>query len=116
MKVAETRSWAMSERAAASRLQKGTVMKWTLVGFLAVAALSGCGVGVDDAEGQEAAALSQSAPLLQDKPSNGQGDYFGALTCTTCLPQDPIPNFDSKSVGGAPGTPLPEGGATRPPR
>jgi hypothetical protein len=90
-------------RGSASGLHKGVVMMVRVVAILAGLALSGCGVGVDDAEGAAAAqgtGASQAAimgcmdplgcvevggtprPLTNPVASTGG---------TVALPQDPIP-------------------------
>jgi hypothetical protein len=82
-------------------------MKSLIVGFLAVAALSGCGVGVDDPEGQQAGqapvAQTQTAALLGNTAAP-QPDFIktGGVDPHNALPQDPIPLFEGKVVPGQP--------------
>lgn len=100
---------AMSEtmKNAALRLQGVPGMKSTIVGLLAVIALGGCGVGVDDPEGQQAAAGTTAAAIVEKVPS-AQPD-FARPHCPdphTALPQDPIPTFEGKQ--GPEPTPTPE--------
>ena len=85
-------------------------MKAMIVGLLAVAALSGCGVGLDDPEGQQAAAGSTRSAALMNTPNNPSADQPDlvkgpGLNPHIALPQDPIPLFDAKV---APGQPVPE--------
>ena len=93
----------------ASRLQRGSTMKAMIVGLLAVAALTGCGVGLNDPEGQQAVG-STTAAALMNNPNNPTGNQPDLVKGTgpdprTALPQDPIPLFDAKV---APGQPVPE--------
>ncbi len=104
-----TGTTAMSEatmKNTASRLQKGCTMKAMIVGLLAVAALSGCGVGLDDPQGQQAVGSTTSAALMNN-PAPGQPDLVKGTGYDprTALPQDPIPLFDAKQ---GPGQPAPD--------
>ena len=104
---------AMSEttmKNTASRLQRGSTMKAMIVGLLAVAALTGCGVGLNDPEGQQAAVGNTTSAALMNNPNNPSGDQPDLVKGQgpnphTALPQDPIPLFDAKV---APGQPVPE--------
>lgn len=117
-KVASTRRAAMSENVSMGRLagnhsmnpapkmQRSLSMKSILVGFLAVAALSGCGVGMDDPEGQQAATGQTTAQLMgtnSDNTASAQAEMRGpqGQDPRTMLPQDPIPVLV--------GSPLPAG-------
>jgi hypothetical protein len=93
----------------APRLQYGkevmNLKRW-IVGLLAVVALGGCGVGVDDPEGQQAAGKTGQG-LTPGKGGNVTAQSashtsaeMGATTNnsmgndgTTYLPQDPVPLF-----------------------
>ena len=104
-----TGTTAMSEttmKNTASSLQRVLGMKAMIVGLLAGVALAGCGVGLNDAEGQQAVAGSSAAALLNN-PSEGQPDLVRGAgpDPRTALPQDPIPLFNSKQ---GPGTPPPD--------
>lgn len=101
-----TRVTAMSEttiKNTALRLQGVLIMKSTIVGLLAVVALGGCGVGLDDPEGQQAVAGSTSAALIT-KPAPDQPELLKPrATDPHALPQDPIPLFEGKlGPGGNP--------------
>lgn len=108
--AALTRTARMSEmitmKTAAPTLQRVLGMKSILVGLLAALALSGCGVGMDDLEGQEAASGRSAASIMAtsgDNTASGQGERRGPMDPRTALPQDPIPVFEGRSV--APSTP-----------
>jgi uncharacterized lipoprotein len=82
-------------------------MKATIVGFLAVLALSGCGVGVDDPEGEQAIAQS-SAGLMLVKTVAPPPEFVTAPRAgpRTALPQDPTPMSQGKPI--APGSNEPD--------
>lgn len=89
----------------ASRLQSLRGMKSSTVAMLAALFLAGCGVGVDDPEGQQAAA--GYGVMAQGLMSTGSSNDFGttgtptlqklgsgtvsAVDGTRALPQDPVP-------------------------
>ena len=108
MMKALTGTTAMSETTmenTAPTLQRVLSMKAMIVGLLAVVALGGCGVGLDDPEGQQAVSGSTSAALMSNKAPPEQPDLVkgGNGGCpTTALPQDPIPLFDAKQGPGQP--------------
>ena len=103
-------------------LHKGSGMRW-IVGILAALALTGCGVGVDDPEGQAAAGVTangqaQAASLdVASQKSSGSADTTpvqgtgntSELTLKPVqshgLPQDPVPYDGPPGLGG--GGPLP---------
>ncbi|GEM_PF-3196982 len=79
-------------------------MKSIIVGMLAVVALtvSGCGVGMDDVEGEQAANGTQVAALLSaDNTRSAQAEMRGQTNNDprVQLPQDPIPVFEARTVG-----------------
>lgn len=78
-------------------------MKSLLVGLLAVFALSGCGVGMDDPEGEQAALGSTTQAVLTASGDNSlatQTEIRGPITQDplVALPQDPIPDYEGKAV------------------
>jgi hypothetical protein len=111
----------------ASRLQSGCAMlswKRISVGILAAVLLAGCGVGVDDPEGQAAAGLTPrygesaaglgrtdgavdtaSAQTKQTPATTGQID---PTTNPAVLPQDPVPMLPEKEPRGPAGIRLPD--------
>ncbi len=94
----------------APRLQRGPSMKSIFVGLLAVFALTGCGVGMDDIEGEQAVsakAVNGLAAGAKDNSLSAQAGLRGPVNGDPryALPQDPIPVFESKAFG--PGGPLP---------
>ena len=113
MKAAQMRMAPMSDSTVmnytAPRLQRVPRMKLICVGLLAVVALTGCGVGMDDPEGAQAA-LGASAALMMgegsmmndssDKPTPGQREVVGVVKGDprVALPQDPIPVYESKVI------------------
>lgn len=108
-KAASTRRAAMSENTA-PKMQRVNRMKSMIVGLLAVVALTGCGVGMDDPEGQEALSGSTAAPIMAasgDNAAGGQAELRGPVgqDPRTALPQDPIPVYEGRSV--PPSTPRP---------
>ena len=115
----------------ASRLQMIKIMKLWVVTIVAVVAASGCGVGVDDPE--YAAAMASSGAALEQDPSVGADPVTPSAEApqtpatatpsvirdpsTVALPQDPIPVFEGKPMGGGRG-PMPgmdQGGFPPPP-
>lgn len=91
----------------ASQLQKGFSMKSVIVGMLAVAllALSGCGVGVDETLGADGTPVAEThqAVLTGAPGTNNYGPPqpgTGPDVNPVALPQDPIPLFEGKAVGG----------------
>ena len=78
-------------------------MKAILVGLLAVVALGGCGVGVEDPEGQQAATGTSQVALINN-PVTGQPELVrvGGVDPHNALPQDPIPLFEGKTNPGNP--------------
>lgn len=105
-KAARMRTAPMSEIFSAPTLQRGPSMKSILVGLLAVFALSGCGVGVDYADTQEAPA-STSARDLTANSTGTQTELHGPINQDprTALPQDPIPVYTGSTIptgGGRP--------------
>ena len=100
-----TGTTAMSEttmKNSALRLQRVSTMKSTIVGLLAVVTLAGCGVGMDDPEGQQAAAGSSQATLLVKTPSDQPELVKRLTTDPQALPQDPIPLFDARTAPNVP--------------
>ncbi len=101
----------MSENmSAAPTLQRVLSMKSIIVGLLAVFALTGCGVGMDDPEAQQAATGKTTAQLVADREDNaaaGQAELRRPVNQAPApaLPQDPIPIYNSKTIHGA--EPLP---------
>lgn len=97
----------MATTSEASRLQRlGHVMRFTLitVGLLALVGLSGCGVGVDDVEGQQAAAAQAGSASAQQHDAalvglegtpvtdGEQGPASGPVDPgISSLPTDPVP-------------------------
>ena len=105
MMKARTGTTAMSETTmenTAPTLQRVLSMKAMIVGLLAVVALGGCGVGLDDPEGRQAVSGSTSAALMSNKAPPEQPDLVKGGSGTTALPQDPIPLFDAKQGPGQP--------------
>lgn len=85
-------------------MQRGLTMKSMIVGMLAAVALmaSGCGVGMDDLEGEQAANGTSTAALLNaDNTRSAQGEMRGQANGDprVQLPQDPIPVFEARTVG-----------------
>ena len=81
-------------------------MKSILVGLLAVFALTGCGVGMDDVEGQQAASGKTTSQLMataSDNSVSAQGEMRGPINQDprVLLPQDPIPDYQGKTTGPA---------------
>lgn len=77
----------------ASSLQHFPGMRRFAVAILSAVALWGCGVGVDDPEGQ-AAAGPTTAASAQALTSAQEGENKGSVTAVDAsprLPQDPIP-------------------------
>lgn len=99
----------MNELFSAFGLQRGMGMKSILVGFVAAVALSGCGVGMDDPEGTEAATGQNTVGLVAttENTATAQADFRGpnGQDPRTALPQDPIPVYVGQSVPSAPGRP-----------
>lgn len=94
-----------SMKKSALTLQRVLTMKSTLVGLLAVVALTGCGVGLDDPEGADAVTGKSAAAMISekaDKSTGSQGDFSQrpGMVPHTALPQDPIPLFDAKPMNG----------------
>ncbi len=109
-KVAWTRTAPMSEitemKNPAPRLQRGPRMKSIFVGLLAVFALTGCGVGMDDPEGEQAASRKTATELMaasSDNSRSAQGEMRGPVNGDprVQLPQDPIPVYEGKTSGPA---------------
>lgn len=120
----------MAKTDSASGLQKGPGMKSLGVLIVAVAVLSGCGVGYDDAawtdEGEPVAAAQRQAvegdPPVAGEPEkgsesqedstpsgdNGRGDVG--------LPQDPIPLYQQRVFTPAGQPPPPGAPGTQDPR
>jgi hypothetical protein len=99
----------------ASGLHMVLGMKRFAVAILAMAALSGCGVGADeywDGEklvSRSSQALEQNPDTAPELPSAGGAQAPGPTApsgtrdpSTVALPQDPIPVFEGKPVPGAP--------------
>lgn len=105
----------MATTSEASRLQKGMAVmriKWISVGLVAMLGLSACGVGVDDPEGQAAAAAA-GAPVTGTNeqalavgpdgyPVGVPNEVPGAVVLpnggTQMLPQDPVPIHGPKEL------------------
>jgi hypothetical protein len=113
-KAALTRKAPMSEiivmKNTAPRLQRVPSMKSIFVGLLAVFALTGCGVGMDGLEGDQASSdVSVEQPLAasSDNSTSSQTEMRGPINQDprVQLPQDPIPVFEAKTAGT--GTPRP---------
>jgi len=103
----------------APRLQYGkevmNLKRW-IVGLLAVVALGGCGVGVDDPEGQQAAGKTgqgltpgkgnvAAQTSTQTAAESGQTTNTMGDDGTNYLPQDPVPLFIIHQNGPQPGDP-----------
>jgi hypothetical protein len=87
-----------SKPSAVPVLQKGSCMKALGVLILAVVALSGCGVGADDPEGQDLAgqvptAATSGQALVVGTPEwiQGRGTSTDLKSDPTALPFDPVP-------------------------
>jgi len=89
-------------------------LKRWIVGLLAVGALSGCGVGVDDPEGQ--AAIGQQGVVQTNKPNTPNPRSSSSTSAETStsptvnmgdpyLPQDPVPLFVIHQNNGDPQNP-----------
>jgi hypothetical protein len=96
-----------SNPSAAPGLQKGVTMKALGVLILAVVALSGCGVGADDPEGQAAAGqvpatATAGQALVVGTPewSQGRGSSTDLKTDPAALPFDPVPVTNLRPVTG----------------
>ena len=81
-------------------------MKSIVVGLLAVFALTGCGVGMDDLEGEQAATRVSKAELMSgtgDNSTTAQGEMRGPVNGDprVALPQDPIPVYVGNPAGPA---------------
>ena len=109
-KAALTRTAQMSEttvmKNTAPRLQRVPSMKSIVVGLLAVFTLSGCGVGMDEPEGEQAAAGVSKVELMSasgDNSTTAQGEMRGPLNGDprVGLPQDPIPVYVGNPAGPA---------------
>ena len=90
----------------APTLQRVMRMKSILVGLLAVFALTGCGVGMDDIEGQQAApskTTSQLKAATSDNSVSAQGEMRAPINQDprVLLPQDPIPDYQGMPTGPA---------------
>ncbi|MBS1150454.1 MAG: hypothetical protein H6Q89_2152 [Myxococcaceae bacterium] len=88
----------------APTLQRVPGMKSIFVGLLAVFALTGCGVGMDDLEGEQAAAGQTADAVMAastDNSVSAQGEILGPVhkEPLVALPQDPIPVFEGKRTG-----------------
>jgi hypothetical protein len=107
----------ISRDASASRLQNGrpvmNLKRW-IVGLLAAGALSGCGVGLDDPEGQAAAGKQGVVQSKGNGPTSPQStSKTGAETSTSgtvnmgdpYLPQDPVPLYVIHQQNGDPQNP-----------
>jgi hypothetical protein len=78
-------------------------MKSIVVGLLAAFALTGCGVGVDELEGEVEATAQVNRQLM-----DSTGHFVGAQAEMrmngdpwVALPQDPIPVYEGKTSGPA---------------
>ncbi len=103
MMATTSRSEALVSRFSAPLLQRGLVMMARAVGILALLTLSACGVGVEDAEGEQASAAGASRTALTpgclelglcpEGPAAPLPAGGAALQTvgTVALPQDPIP-------------------------
>jgi hypothetical protein len=89
-------------------------LKRWIVGLLAVGALSGCGVGMDDPEGQAAAGKQGVVQSKNGNPTNPQSSSkTSAETSSTptvnmgdpALPQDPVPLYVIHQNNGDPQNP-----------
>ena len=90
-------------KSAAPTLQRASGMKSIIVGFLAVMALTGCGVGMDELEGEQVGSSRSSAGLMSammDNSTSAQAELRppGSVDPRVALPQDPIPVFEGKSL------------------
>ena len=103
----------------APRLQYGkevmNLKRW-IVGLLAVVALGGCGVGVDDPEGQQAAGKTgqgltpgkgnlAAQASTQTAAESGQTTNTMGDDGTNYLPQDPVPLYVIHQQNGDPQNP-----------
>lgn len=110
-KAAWMRTAPMSEisemkKNTAPTLQRVPGMKSIFVGLLAVFALTGCGVGMDELEGEQDATKRTAHELMgesADKPMSVQGEIRGPLVrdALNGLPQDPVPDLEGKPSGPA---------------
>ncbi len=100
----------------ASGLQNGKnvmVLKKWIVGLLAAAALTGCGVGVDDPEGQAAMGQTQQAVIALPASKTSETAVASGQSVTPSLtdpylPQDPVPLSPVvRMIVGGPGNPDP---------
>ena len=83
-------------------------MRSILVGFVGAVALTGCGVGMDDPEGELAATGSASTALMAasvENTASAQAEFRNPTgqDPRTMLPQDPIPVLVGDSVRGGGG-------------
>jgi hypothetical protein len=81
-------------------------MKSIFVGLLAVVALTGCGVGMDDVEGEQAVSGQTATELVavsSDNSASAQSAMRGPINQDPRiqLPQDPIPVYEGKTTGPA---------------
>ena len=110
MKAAWMRTAAMSEisrlKNSAPTLQRAPRMKSILVGFVAVFALTGCGVGMDDVEGEDAATATASRDLASNS-TGSQTELRGPIggDPLVALPQDPIPVYTGSTIASGAGRP-----------
>ena len=79
-------------------------MKSIFVGLLAVFALTGCGVGMNDPEGDQAVAGKAAQQVMaasSDNSVSAQGEMRGPINTDprVQLPQDPIPVYEGKTSG-----------------
>jgi hypothetical protein len=99
-----SRSERQSSRFSAPLLQRGLIMMVRAVGILALLALSACGVGVEDSEGEQGSAVGASNAALTPgclelglctevpaPPLPAGGAATLQVAGTVALPQDPIP-------------------------
>ncbi|MFZ5471359.1 MAG: membrane lipoprotein lipid attachment site-containing protein [Myxococcota bacterium] len=81
----------------ALRLHGYRAMKRITVGIVAVLALAGCGVGVDDPEGQAAVGTVQSALMTTEGGGQTPVVVSPVPVGSRALPQDPDPIFPVSS-------------------
>ena len=95
---------------AAPTLHWAGTMKSIIVGLLAVSALTGCGVGMDDPEGQQVVSGSTTSalrPAAQDNAAGAQVELRAPVgqDPRTWLPQDPIPTSEARTYPTQPPRP-----------
>jgi hypothetical protein len=76
----------------------------SIVGIVALSlALVGCGVGVDDPEGAQAAGVhTQAVTAAASSNATVSGSTAVTTAGTTAAPQDPIPAFNPSPAVGVP--------------